>query len=148
MPASFPNTPLPPWPPLPPLEGWQKLLRNPDEADHLLVAEELGGQVVGYARGGENVDDDELSYPGAIVAFHVLDYQGHSSAARTLLETLLAHLATHSLLPAVANTPSTSPLRPLFDQVGGRVIAQDAVAIQGETHERLRYVFGTEVRQS
>jgi hypothetical protein len=74
------------------LEGWQKLLRTPDEADHLLVAEEPGGQVVGYARGGENLDDDDLTYPGAIVAFYVLDYQGHTSAARTLLEALLAHL--------------------------------------------------------
>jgi hypothetical protein len=130
------------------LEGWQQLLRQPDETAHLFVAEQPGGRVVGYARSGENVDEDELTYPGEIIAFHALDYRAHTPAALALLEAILAHLASEGLLPAVATTPSTSPLRALFEQLGGRVIGREDVFVQGTTHHRLRYAFGEGVDRS
>ncbi|MBV9282735.1 MAG: hypothetical protein JOZ41_21880 [Chloroflexi bacterium] len=130
------------------LEGWQQLLRQPDETAHLFVAQEPGGQVVGYARCGENIDEDELTYPGEINAFHVLDYQAHTPAALALLEAILSHLASEGLLPAVAITPSTSPLRAIFEQLGGHVIGREDVFVQGTAHHRLRYAFGEGVDRS
>lgn len=135
-------------PPFTQLSGWQRLLHNPDEHDQLLVAEEPDGTIVGYVRAGENVEEDDLTYPGEIIAFHVLDSEAHTPAAQALLETVLTRLADQALLPAVTTTPASSPLRALFEQLGGRAIGQEDIWVQGVRHQRLRYGFGEGVAGS
>ncbi len=135
------------FPPFTTLQGWQKLLQDPDETDQLLVAERTDGTVIGYTRAGENIAEDDLSYPGEIIALNVLDFHVHAAVAQALLETVLARLVTKELFPAVATTPATAPLSALFAQIGGQIIKREDLWVQGTSHEQLRYGFGGEGTQ-
>ncbi len=121
---------------------WAKVLSQADADKHVFVAIDLGTkEVIGFASGGPARGELTENCKGEIYAIYLLkSYQG-LGIGQQLFEASRYHLNSQELIPFGLNVLTKNPSCAFYEKMGGRVIAQITVAIDGNLFEEQVYAW-------
>lgn len=128
--------------------GWERSLREPDPGQHLLVAVDVSGDVVGLALGGAArpwpADDAARTGrpTGECQALYVDVAHHHGGVGRALLAALAASLVADGVRRLlVAVLAVNEPARAFYEAVGGVLLGERVVDDSGVALEEVVYVW-------
>ncbi len=110
-------------------EFWDKILRMETGKDHVFVAEDREGRIVGFVVSGLN--RSKLPYDGEVKAIYVLKEHQGRALGRCLLRVSLDRLAQDGLRSAMLWVLEANPAVDFYKRLGGRVVGE-AYEVIGE----------------
>jgi uncharacterized protein (DUF952 family)/ribosomal protein S18 acetylase RimI-like enzyme len=120
-------------------EFWDKLLRVQTPSDHVFVAEDSAGNIVGMISGGRN--RSELPYDGEVKAIYVLkEYQGQT-LGRRLFQASLDRLAQDGFRSVMLWVLEQNPACGFYQRLGGRLVGEVDEIIGGKKLKELAFAW-------
>lgn len=119
-------------------DRWQQILQNLGQHQVIYTAENLQGEVVGFAIGGPS-RSQEYSYEGELYAIYLLEeYQGQG-AGRSLFHAIVEFLRENGCGSMIIWALRDNPAGRFYEAMGGRPVGQKSIEIGGEEHIELAY---------
>lgn len=118
-------------------EFWDKLIRLQTPREHLYIAENPSGQIVGMISGGRN--RGELSYDGEVKAIYVLKENQGQAIGRRLFQASLNQLADDGFRSFMVWVLEQNPACGFYAHLGGRVVGNADETIGGKTLKELAF---------
>ncbi len=120
-------------------EFWDKLLRMQAGKEHVFVAEDKEGRIVGFIASGHN--RSELPYDGEVKAIYVLKEHQGRALGRRLLRVSLDRLAQDGLRSAMLWVLEENPAVDFYQRLGGRVVGEVDEIIGGKKLKELAFAW-------
>ena len=109
-------------------DAWRATLSNPDTQEAVFVAEEVGGQIVGFASGGLERSGDPV-YKGELYAIYLLqEYQGQG-LGRELILTVVKRLLQEGFRSMLVWVLRENPSRGFYEKLGGQYVREQLIDI-------------------
>jgi GNAT superfamily N-acetyltransferase len=119
-------------------EVWREILSRTDGLQSVFVAEEIGGEVVGFANGGPEGSD--TAYAGELYAVYILERSQRKGVGRRLTAAVAKRLLQDgmgSMLVWVLE--QNSPARRFYEKLGGALVREQDITIGGATLGEVAY---------
>lgn len=104
----------------------------------ILVAENDLGEIVGFAAGSAQLDDDPI-YPGRVHAIYLLQSAQRKGLGRALFTALITKLAAHGMTSFRLEVVAENPARNFYEAMGGKVIGEKSEEIGGVPIQEIVY---------
>ncbi len=104
----------------------------------LLVAEDAGGAVIGYAWCGPQADR-RLPFRGEIYELYLLPGRQGQGVGRTLLGSAIWSLVDLGLNPVLVWVLASNDARHFYESCGGELVARSPIDVDGYETTRLAY---------
>jgi len=119
-------------------ERWRGRLSNVEPGQFVFVAENGASQVVGFATGGPERDQDP-EYQGEVYALYVRpEYQRHH-LGRKLVQTSVEHLRQNGIGTLLIWVLAQNPSRRFYESLGGQPARERTVEIGGAALPEVGY---------
>jgi GNAT superfamily N-acetyltransferase len=96
-----------------------------------LFVAEVDGEIVGFAAGGPNREDDARGYPGEVWAIYLLRAHQGLGLGRALFDAVRGWLRTHGLEPFLLFAVDGNPACGFYERLGGTRILTQLADIRG-----------------
>jgi GNAT superfamily N-acetyltransferase len=107
---------------------WRGILSLSSRSSFVYVAEDSGGQIVGFASGGP-VRDTDSDYTSELYAIYLLqDYQRHG-LGRQLIATVVQQLTRAGMPSLLVWVLADNPARRFYETLGGQYVYDKQVSI-------------------
>jgi GNAT superfamily N-acetyltransferase len=117
---------------------WRSILSQSPPTSFVYVAEESGGQVIGFASGGPEHGGDP-DYTGELYAIYLLEgYQRHG-LGRHLTSTLVQRLVQAGMPSLLLWVLAANPCRAFYEVLGGQPLYDKHVLIGGTSLVEVAY---------
>jgi GNAT superfamily N-acetyltransferase len=119
-------------------QGWQEVFRTTEDLQFAYVAEAENNQVIGFAAGGLN-RNEEIDYEGELYAIYLLFEYQRKGIGRLLTKAVVKRLlqeGVHSMLVWVLEG---NPACRFYEAVGGRKISEKEIIIGEEAYKEVAY---------
>jgi uncharacterized protein (DUF952 family)/L-amino acid N-acyltransferase YncA len=103
-------------------EFWEKLLSTLGPKDHVFVAEDGSGRIVGFTSGGQN--RSELPYEAEVKAIYVLKESQGQAIGRRLFQASMDRLAQDGFRSFMVWVLERNPACGFYVHLGGRVVSE------------------------
>ncbi len=119
--------------------NWFDILSKPDNPNFIYLAETVDGEVVGFASGGLEREDDPV-YKGEVYAIYLLQHVQGRGIGRRLMqasakELLERGISTMLIWVLTDNTPS----RKFYEAIGGKYLREKPIEIGGQQLTEVAY---------
>ncbi|HET9240113.1 MAG TPA: GNAT family N-acetyltransferase [Oligoflexus sp.] len=120
-------------------EFWDKLIRQQPPREHLFVAEDPSGKIVGMISGGRN--RSELPYDGEVKAIYVLKENQGQALGRRLFQASVNQLADDGFRSFMVWVLEQNPACGFYTHQGGRAVGEADENIGGKTLKELAFAW-------
>jgi uncharacterized protein (DUF952 family)/ribosomal protein S18 acetylase RimI-like enzyme len=120
-------------------EFWDKLLRMQAPLEHVFVAEDDAGRIVGMISGGRN--RSELPYDGEVKAIYVLKECQGQAIGRRLFQASLDRLAQDGLRSFMLWVLEHNPACGFYIHLGGKLVGEADEIIGGKKLKELAFAW-------
>jgi GNAT superfamily N-acetyltransferase len=103
------------------------------------VAESPSAQLVGFAFGGPQREEDYSAYDGELYAAYLLREHQRKGLGRQLLSVVANGLATQGKTSMLAWVLAENPSRHFYEVVGGKLLGREEIEIGGVMLEEVAY---------
>jgi GNAT superfamily N-acetyltransferase len=118
---------------------WYSVLTSPTETlQWIHVAEDEAGQVVGFACGGTERENDP-DYKGELYAIYLLASYQKQGIGRTLTYTIAQDLLDAGIQSMLVWVLAQNPSRAFYESLGGQFLRDKAITIGGVTLTEVAY---------
>ena len=111
-------------------QRWREQFAAPDNAMFSYVAETDGGQIVGFAVGGPEREND-LVYKGELCGIYILKEYQRRGIGRRLVETIVRHLLKAGFTDMLIWVLAENPSRAFYEALGGKPVHEKMTNIGG-----------------
>jgi ribosomal protein S18 acetylase RimI-like enzyme len=117
---------------------WEQILSDPAGAGFTYVAQDRSGQIVGFASGGPDRDEDPR-YQGELWAIYLLEeYQGRG-IGRRLTQAVARRLADMGMHSMIVWVLADNPARRFYEALGGQYVGERDIEINGAKLREVAY---------
>ena len=117
---------------------WETVLA-PGSGNHVFLAEDPAGAVVGFANGGPNRGNEE-DYKAELYAIYVLQAHNRRGVGRSLLYTMAGNLLTEGLDSLITwALADNAPARRFYENLQGRLVSRRDTRIGGKSLAEVAY---------
>ncbi len=117
---------------------WAGVLGREGGDEFVYVAEDEGGQVIGFASGGPEQSGDP-DYKGELYTLYVLRGRQGRGHGRHLLGAVARRLAARGIGSLLLWVLAEGPARPFYEAIGGRRLRVKQITIGGATLDEVAY---------
>ena len=117
---------------------WERTLSDPKSKELVYVAEDTSGQIVGFASGGPERENDPV-YKGELYAIYILDRYQQQGIGRRLTLAVVDGLAQGGLRSMLVWVLAENPSRRFYEVLGGQPVCTRSIAIGGVTLDEIAY---------
>lgn len=118
--------------------GWRSSLSEFADQNIVYVAEDEAGEIVGFASGGDERDDDP-DFTGELYAIYLLEEVKGLGIGRKLATTLLNHLYTLGHSSILVWVLEKNPAKFFYAAMGAVPVRERTVAISDIDYQELGY---------
>lgn len=119
-------------------EHWGRLLQAMPPKEHVFVATDESGRVVGFSNGGAN-RSTEYPYDGEVMAIYLLKDHQRSGTGRRLFQASINRLFDDGFTKMLVWVLEENPTCGFYAHMGGKVIGEKTEAIGGKVLRELVY---------
>jgi GNAT superfamily N-acetyltransferase len=117
---------------------WTQSLQS-DAPDHgIFVAEDSGGEIVGFADGGPERSGDPV-YRGELYAIYLLAASQRRGIGRRLFGAVAEHLAGQGIDRMLVWVLALNPFRHFYEVLGGRLLRSQTIEVGDVALEEVAY---------
>lgn len=116
--------------------AWVELLARQEGV--VLVAEDPSGQIVGFASGGPNREDNP-QFAGELYAIYLLTTAQGKGLGRRLTRATTAWLAEHGMHSMLVWVAAANPSRRFYESLGGQYVESRIAVVGGVEIEEVSY---------
>jgi L-amino acid N-acyltransferase YncA len=109
---------------------WRGILSTPHGAECVYVAEEAGGNVIGFAVGGGERSGDAI-YTGELYAMYLRERYQRRGIGRQLTMAVVNRLLHEGFSSMLAWVLAANPSRAFYEALGGQQVREKSVTIGG-----------------
>ena len=117
---------------------WRQTLSELDHTRFVYVAENGGGQVVGFVSGGPERSGDTL-YKGELYAIYLLAPYHGQGIGRQLASVLVTRLIQEGMPTLLLWALAANPARKFYERLGGQPVYEKTVTIGGTSLVEVAY---------
>jgi GNAT superfamily N-acetyltransferase len=107
---------------------WRDILSPAPRSSFVSVAEDPGGQIVGFASGGPARDADH-DYSGEVYAIYLLQDQQRHGLGRRLIRALVQQLVQAGMTSLLVWVLADNPARKFYEALGGQYVYDKQVSL-------------------
>jgi ribosomal protein S18 acetylase RimI-like enzyme len=122
--------------------SWRVALEKPNAAGAVLLAEEAGNGVIGFASAGHNRHPN-LPFAGEVETLYVLPDWQNQGIGRQLLSGCFEALRGHGFASAMVWVLADNPARFFYERMGGRRAGERDENLWGATLHEIAYGWTT-----
>ncbi len=115
---------------------WVELLAHREGVN--LVAEDPAGQIVGFASGGPNREDNP-QFAGELYAIYLLSTAQGQGVGRRLTHATIAWLDEHGMHSMLVWVAAANPSRHFYESLGGQYVGSKIASVAGAEIEEVSY---------
>jgi ribosomal protein S18 acetylase RimI-like enzyme len=126
------------------MQMWRGAFTHPNPQARLLVAEDEGGEILGFARGGpiRGKGADLLGAEAEIFAIYLLDKAKRQGIGRKLMAGIFEHLAAHGFRSVgLWVLKDNLPARRFYEALGGTAGPEQSFDLRGQMVTEVAYRF-------
>jgi GNAT superfamily N-acetyltransferase len=109
---------------------WRDILSTPTGAEFVYVAEDAGGNVIGFAAGGAERSGDAV-YRGELYAMYLRDRYHRRGIGRHLTMAVVNRLLHEGASSMLVWVLAANPSRAFYEALGGQQVSEKSVTIGG-----------------
>jgi L-amino acid N-acyltransferase YncA len=109
---------------------WRDVLAAVDRPAYVYVAQEIAGQIIGFASGGPERSGDAV-YKGELYAIYLLDRYQRQGMGRKLTVAVVKRLLQHGLWSMLVWVLAVNPSRAFYEALGGQQVYEKEITIGG-----------------
>jgi GNAT superfamily N-acetyltransferase len=117
---------------------WRSYIANPNRKSEFFVAEDMDGQIIGFACGGPEREGHPI-YKGELYAIYLLAEHQGKGIGRALMQAVVQFLLTQDLTTMLVWVLAGNPACGFYEAMGGVHVGSKPLEIGGETLEELAY---------
>nr|WP_246728406.1 GNAT family N-acetyltransferase [Microvirga terricola] len=122
---------------------WSDILSRPDPTAKFLVAEDVDGTIVGFARGGavREKGTTPLDTESELYAIYLIDRVKRQGIGRRLAIGVFDHLAQNFASAGLWVLEQNFSARSFYEILGGRPTVEQRLELRGQTVTEIGYRF-------
>ncbi len=109
-------------------ERWQQFFATSDE--HFAFVADDGNELVGFASGGVNRDDDK-TFQGELYAIYLLEECQRRGVGRLLVKAVAGRLLQNGMTSMKVWVLAENPFRAFYEALGGKYVSEKEIVIGG-----------------
>ena len=117
---------------------WGAILSGATGGHFVYVAEDHGGNVVGFASGGQRESGD-LAYDGELFAIYLLESHQHLGLGRLLASKIASRLLEADIVTMLVWVLALNPSRAFYESLGATQISERDITIGGTKFLEVAY---------
>ena len=117
---------------------WRRVLTKWAETNFVYVAEDVQGQIVGFACGGPESEKDPI-YDGELYAIYILEEAQGQGIGRKLTQAIAQHLLDAGFKGLKIWVLETNAARGFYETLGGRVVGWKEEQVGGQPLVEIAY---------
>ncbi len=119
---------------------WREFFSAAERTRFALVAEDIGGQIVGFASGGPNRDATS-NYSGELYAIYLLEGYQRQGAGRGLANAVAERLLQEGMNSMLVWVLTQNPACEFYEALGGQRAEEKEIVIGGATLIEVAYIW-------
>jgi GNAT superfamily N-acetyltransferase len=120
------------------LREWQADRNNLNHNKVTYVAEDENGQIVGFAIGGPERNNDPI-FQGELYAIYLLEQNQHQGIGSRLVQAVSSDLERDGYPSMLIWALSANPARSFYEKLGGELVDQKEIEIGGAYYTEVAY---------
>jgi len=117
---------------------WQADRDNLNHTKVTFVAEDGRGQIVGFASGGPELNNDPV-FQGELYAIYLLAHSQHQGVGTQLVQSVSCELVNQGYQSMLVWALSANPTRGFYEKLGGELVDQKEIEIGGAYYTEVAY---------
>lgn len=118
--------------------AWQDILSAATTRQFIYVAEDIAGNVVGFASGGQGRDGDKV-YEGELYAIYILESHQHLGLGRLLTSKIVKSLLDEGMHSMLVWVLELNPSRRFYEALGAKQFSERNITIGGTVFTEVAY---------
>lgn len=119
-------------------EGWRTAMEDRSRSNHLLVAEDEKGHVIGFAAAGALRDDVE-GFDAEVYAIYVLEEHQNGGVGRQLMSQAAKLLQEEGFSSLMVWVLAGNPARRFYERLGAKQLVEKEIEIGGVSLPEIGY---------